>query len=360
MDHLKLIDFGFAKFWDHSTKMSQACGSVHYVAPEVLAHSYTEKADMWSLGRKIRAGQPNWSSRFQKLSAPAQHFVKSLLVLDPNKRYSSEGALNDDWIKARDQKATPIDSETLENLRTFGHSSSFKRAVLSMMAWSLDAEDRLELRQMFLSMDKEKRGTITLPQMKEVLEELFHIDHTEAERIFKSIDKNNDNEIAYTEFLAAACVGRVKVHEDLLRKTFSKFDTHQSGKVSADDLKLVLGDEFEGVKMESLISQVDANHDGSVDYEEFITYFHKHENESADVFDPDSEKHQHIEKICQVVDRLARARTESFAIRGEGDTTPVGVPRVKSMCSPTATPRSLVRRNAKAATFCMGVPNTSQ
>merc|ERR1719482_1498558 len=104
-EHLKLIDFGFAKFWQRgSKKMEQACGSVHYVAPEVLAHAYTLKADCWSLGiivymlltgsppfhgtddevlRKIKQCKPHWSSRFGKLSSPAQDFVKKLIVLDP-------------------------------------------------------------------------------------------------------------------------------------------------------------------------------------------------------------------------------------------------------------------------------------
>ena len=52
MNKLKLIDFGFAKvFIDRSTKMHQSCGSVAYVAPEVLKRSYSGgTADMWSLG----------------------------------------------------------------------------------------------------------------------------------------------------------------------------------------------------------------------------------------------------------------------------------------------------------------------
>merc|ERR1719422_2217394 len=41
-DHLKLIDFGFAKFVRRDAKMSQACGSTHYVAPEVLRRAYTK------------------------------------------------------------------------------------------------------------------------------------------------------------------------------------------------------------------------------------------------------------------------------------------------------------------------------
>lgn len=34
-DHLKIIDFGFAEFTGET--MSRACGSLDYVAPEVLA-----------------------------------------------------------------------------------------------------------------------------------------------------------------------------------------------------------------------------------------------------------------------------------------------------------------------------------
>lgn len=48
---LKLIDFGFSKVFDKHTKMHQSCGSVAYVAPEVLRRSYSGgNCDMWSLG----------------------------------------------------------------------------------------------------------------------------------------------------------------------------------------------------------------------------------------------------------------------------------------------------------------------
>ena len=40
-NHLKLIDFGFAKLWDRTKNLEQACGTAHYVAPEVLKRSYT-------------------------------------------------------------------------------------------------------------------------------------------------------------------------------------------------------------------------------------------------------------------------------------------------------------------------------
>mmetsp|Transcript_26847 Transcript_26847/g.68219 ORF Transcript_26847/g.68219 Transcript_26847/m.68219 type:complete len:437 (+) Transcript_26847:27-1337(+) len=296
-NHLKLIDFGFAKFWDRSTKMSQACGSVHYVAPEVLMHSYTEKADLWSIGvivymlltgsppfhgsddevlRKIKSGSPHFGSRFVRLSEPARDFVQSLLILDPVKRLSAELALDHTWVKTKNNSSeTVLDLSTLESLRNFAHASHFRRAVLSMMAWSLSTEDRVELRTMFLSLDKENKGVVTHSQMKKLLEEHFHVDSMEAEALFNSLDSNNDNEIEYTEFMAAALQGRVKVHEATIRKTFQRFDVDECGLISVDDLRSVIGDSFEGADIEELVREADTSGDGKIDYEEFLAYFHK-------------------------------------------------------------------------------------
>merc|ERR1719464_961495 len=43
-DHVKLIDFGFSKFVSKDINMSQACGTLDYMAPEVFSRSYTKLA----------------------------------------------------------------------------------------------------------------------------------------------------------------------------------------------------------------------------------------------------------------------------------------------------------------------------
>lgn len=335
-NHLRLIDFGFAKFWERSTKMSQACGSVHYVAPEVLTRAYTEKADMWSLGvivymlltgsppfhgtdsevlKKIKAGTPHWSTRFKRLTEGAQSFVKALLVVDPAMRLSADQAIEADWVKSRNKPSEHvIDSDTLRSLRNFAHASSFRRAVLSMMAWSLSTEERAELRLQFLSLDKEAKGTITHTELKQILEDNFHVDSHEAEQLFKSLDTDNDNEIAYSEFLAAALQGRVRVHEDLLRRTFAKFDSEGRNKISPTDLASILGDNFDGADMDELIREADTDRDGMVDYDEFLAYFHKQDEDDVSVdeqphleragSDVATRKAQHTEKLAKVLDRL--------------------------------------------------------
>ncbi|CAK8996290.1 unnamed protein product [Durusdinium trenchii] len=299
-DHLKLIDFGFAKFWDRSRNMTQACGSTHYVAPEVLGNSYTLKADLWSLGvisymlltgsppfhgpdkevlAKIRAGKVHWSSKFKRLSTHAQDFVKALLVVNPNDRLDAQGALEHPWVKSLggNAESPTLDDDIKTSLLKFAKATAFRRAVLSMMAWSLSAEDRAQLRNEFLAFDTENTGTITHFQMKEILEKYYHIDSFEAEAMFRSMDTDHDDVIAYSEFLAAAMQGRIKVHEDVLRRTFRKFDVDNCGKITAEDLQGILGEQFEGTDAQDLIREADTNGDGMIEYDEFLQYFHSHE-----------------------------------------------------------------------------------
>lgn len=49
-NELKIIDFGFASNFNES-KLTGACGTLNYVAPEVLSEQpYTEMCDMWCVG----------------------------------------------------------------------------------------------------------------------------------------------------------------------------------------------------------------------------------------------------------------------------------------------------------------------
>lgn len=303
-NHLKLIDFGLAKIWDPSTRMSQACGTIHFVAPEVLSQSYTTQADMWSVGiitymlltgtpafagpdreilRKIKAGRPHFSSKFSKLSELAQTFVRSLLQKDPLERLTAAQALEHPWIKGRHLAVNSnIDAGIVDSLRTFAEASRFRRAALSMMAWSLTTEDHAELREQFLLLDVKKSGTIKLNDLKAILSENFHLDGCEVEHLFNMLDSGNSQDIEYSEFLAAALVGRVNAYEGLLHRTFCRFDRDESGLISPDELREVLGDSFEGSDIEDLVRAADTSGVGQIDYDEFMAYFQEVQPESAE------------------------------------------------------------------------------
>merc|ERR1719491_1934722 len=125
------------------------------------------------------------------------------------------------------------------------------------MAWSLGIEDRQELRKQFLALDTENQGTIKLHQLRSVLEENFHIESSEAKQLFQSLDADGDDELSYSEFLAAAATGHVHAHNDVLFRTFRRFDQDNSGVISVENLRTVLGDTFEGTDVEDLLNEAD-------------------------------------------------------------------------------------------------------
>lgn len=48
---MKIGDFGFSKLIFPKEKLDYPCGTLNYIAPEVITRQgYTTKADMWSLG----------------------------------------------------------------------------------------------------------------------------------------------------------------------------------------------------------------------------------------------------------------------------------------------------------------------
>jgi calcium-dependent protein kinase len=312
-DNVKLIDFGFSKICTGRRTMSKACGSIHYVAPEVLGQSYTSQADMWSIGvishmlltgspvfrgtdeqimRSVRHGQKQLSSRFGKLSATAQDFVQSLLVLDPKERLTAQGALEHPFVASRRSKDRSIDVGLLDSLRKYADASPFRRACLSMMAWSLSPEDRANLWEDFLAMDIQHKGSISLSDFQTVVLKFCRIDNVEAanamqrrkneeaEGLFATLDANHDQEVCYSEYLAAVLQDKVCMHDKMLRNTFARFDRDQAGMITVENLCTVLGDTFESAGMKELLAEADFNGNGSICFDEFAQFLQQPELDS--------------------------------------------------------------------------------
>jgi len=331
--HLKLIDFGFSKLWTPNTKLRLSCGTLSYVAPEVLGQSYGSKCDMWSLGvtvfillfgympfsgaeehqiKCIKAGKYTKQERlWNKASTEAHHFIESLLVTDPARRLSAAEALETPWIKRRDklfQQENEIHQETVDALSSFAQASHFRRATMNMMAWSLTNEERAQVRDAFIEMDTDRSGTININEFKKVMESKFHIDCEHASAAFEAIDYNNQEEIHYSEFLAAMAATRIKMHDDLIQKTFHRFDVDNSGFITRENLKQVLGDVFKEEEVDSIMADLDTSHDGQISYEEFFEYIthpeahSNHHDIAAAVVD---------HHVSQSEDRAATARSKT-------------------------------------------------
>jgi calcium-dependent protein kinase len=296
-DHLKLIDFGFSKFVDPDTAMDMSCGTMGYVAPEVLQKSYTSKCDMWSLGvtvfilvfgympfkgsdheqmKAITRGEYEVREKiWEKVPATAQDFVKRLMLLDVDKRLSAEDALQHPWIVNRAKaNSEPIHDDMLAALCSFSDTSLFKRSCLKVAAWSLTPEQRSKVRAEFLKLDTLGKGTITLTQLREVLKE--HSGHgaqVTEEALHQMGDENE--EIQYSEFLAAMVSTQIALNDNLLQETFRRFDTDDSGFITPDNLREVLGSTFDDEALSDMLKEADTNQDNKISLDEFMQYMKK-------------------------------------------------------------------------------------
>jgi len=341
-DHLKLIDFGFSKVWAPNTKLHLSCGTLAYVAPEVLGQSYTSQCDLWSLGvtvfilllgympfkgndeqqqKCIKKAQFEKKPKYwSNISTNAQDFLTKLLVVDPNKRLTAKQALEHPWMKKKDEMnhdMHDVNQGVVDALSNFGQASHFRRACMSMMAWSLTNEERKQVRDAFIEIDTDRSGTITIAEFKTVLQEKFHIDDEHVAAAFESLDTNHAEEIHYSEFLAAMMSSRIQVHDDLLKQTFKRFDTHNHGYITKDDLRELLGEVFEGEDVARLVEEADSSHDGKIDYEEFIGFIkqsgEEHHHEAAEKLidhahksDPDTGKNK-VARMKQRTTDIAHA-----------------------------------------------------
>lgn len=116
---VKLIDFGFAEQWDGRNPMTKRCGTLGYVAPEVLSGSYTKAADMFSFGAvvyvmlmgrdlyvgdeatvlaKTKLGAIDLCADFYTLSSGARDFICGCLNFTPELRPSASSALRHSWL----------------------------------------------------------------------------------------------------------------------------------------------------------------------------------------------------------------------------------------------------------------------
>jgi len=296
--HLKLIDFGFSKMCDKKAELRRkASGTLSYTAPEVLEGRYTQQCDQWSLGvivfvllsgympfsgtemeqmQSISAGHYVMKSeRWDTIGEQAKSFTKALLKVDPKERLTADAALDHPFIaNQRFDEKNRVDHAVVAALRDYGHQSRFRRVCCSMMAWSLSQEERGRVEEYFLALDENHNGAICFDTLKKVMVDEYHLPKKEAKRAFHALDSSHHQEIHYSDFLAAMLSNgsKITLHEELLHEAFRKFDTDGSGYITADNLRTVLGDSFEGCKVEKLIKEADTEKHGYVSYHEFAAY----------------------------------------------------------------------------------------
>lgn len=135
---VKIADFGLSRVLKRVGEDNlgmTACGTMDFLAPEVITGNYDERVDLWSLGVmlfmmlcgdypfEISGVQDLQPSRLKQqrirtkdawhlLSADAQDVVRGLLVVEPDDRLSIEACMRHRWLQ---EEATRAQYETSEH-----------------------------------------------------------------------------------------------------------------------------------------------------------------------------------------------------------------------------------------------------
>uniref|UniRef100_A0A672M4U1 Serine/threonine-protein kinase 17A n=1 Tax=Sinocyclocheilus grahami TaxID=75366 RepID=A0A672M4U1_SINGR len=120
---IKVVDFGLSRLVSSSQEIREIMGTPEYVAPEILNYEPISTAtDMWSIGvlayvmltgispflgddkqeTFLNISQINISyteEELQHLDRAAIHFIKSLLIKEPESRATAEDCLKHQWLQ---------------------------------------------------------------------------------------------------------------------------------------------------------------------------------------------------------------------------------------------------------------------
>ena len=236
---VKVIDFGTAIIFNKNKNDKSLTGSVYYICPEVLSknRNYTEKCDVWSCGiimyilltglppfngdsdeeivTKIKNGRFNMEKYpWPIISSQAKDLIKKLLEFDPNKRVTAEEALNHPWFESKQVKSEDNagllkiknPNKLLNNLINFRSDNILGNTVFAYLI----------------------HNNIQLNQVHEAI------------KLFNKIDKNGDGQICREE----------------LYKGLESFL-----KLSGKELK---------EKVDIIFNNIDTDHNGYIEYEEFL------------------------------------------------------------------------------------------
>jgi len=303
----KVIDFGVSAIRKHGDTsgewLHELTGTPFYRAPEVLDDHvpYGTKADLWSIGVMLYVTftkeHPFWNmatnETLQVLKhvprEPLEHaelpealtdLILRLLVEDQSARLDATSAMQHDWLKPMFpgwRQASPTSGDAAArrrrrrvcNLRGACHFralAQFERALLTLVAHHAHEQEVADLRCHFRRLDEDGNGSISKEELKAgIAAGDLSISKQDFNEIFATIDTGGNGQIEYTEWLAATVSPSTLGSDDAVKDVFCFLDHSDTGEISKDDLRVLLGEDL----AENVLSEGDTSGDQVLDLEEF-------------------------------------------------------------------------------------------
>ncbi|XP_071723908.1 probable calcium-binding protein CML18 [Rutidosis leptorrhynchoides] len=142
---------------------------------------------------------------------------------------------------------------------------------------TLDDEQISELRQIFLSFDRNKDGSLTQLELGSLLRSLgLKPSPEQLETLTHKVDTNNNGLIEFSEFVTLVAPELIPekspYSKDQMKQIFKMFDKDGNGYITASELEssmAKLGHALTGEELTAMIKEADADGDGMISFEEF-------------------------------------------------------------------------------------------
>merc|ERR1712118_57187 len=202
-------------------------------------------------------------------------------------------ALEHTWV----EKLAPNSSDknlsvaAVSNLKGFRAQNKLKKAALTVIATELSEESLKDLKEMFMGLDKDNDGTLTVDEMREGMIKAGIKDiPPNLMEIMKEVDSDGSGVIDYTEFLAATLSRKQYMQEDIVWAAFRVFDLDGDGQITRAELAQALAGDVKDLEqamhvnkdeIERIMREVDQDGDGQISFPEFFEMMKRKEKDEA-------------------------------------------------------------------------------
>ena len=306
---VKICDFGTSQIFKRGEWQSQPCGSVYYVAPEVINKKYNSKCDLWSVGvimfmllsnkapfggkndrdilRNVISGSYN-KGFLQNCSETTLDLISKLLNKDYKTRINADQAMNHEFFTqfnikelVNDIKDEEIIKKLIHNLKNYKCESILQETALAYLVHNYpDLEEVENACKLFNKIDINGDGKITSAILyKGICQYCEGNPEKEILEIFDKLDRDHNNYIGYEEFIRAAVDKSIFLDETVLKFAFKYFDTNNSGEITYESIKSIFKEHIKSASIDEslkkIMDEVDKNKDGKINYDDFCELMKK-------------------------------------------------------------------------------------
>jgi len=270
---IKVIDFGLAEMFKPKQEIASCFGgTLLYMSPQAFEGRMSLKCDIWATGvilyNMITGTQPfmaTWppprgrdeawwqeetmkvitsgpmadNPELPKASSQCRGLMDKMLTRDPNKRLTAAEALEEPWFTGGDEDVPTLSVGVAQCLDAYSCMPELKKAIFLLMAHQSAEPSLEELRAIFTHFDGKNQGTLSSEDLQGILEDCG-MKPVGVDRIIHALDRDNDNQLGWTEFIAAAFCVSVARKTELVDAAFAHFDRDGDDTINTEDLARVI------------------------------------------------------------------------------------------------------------------------